>query len=71
MFEESGFCDEVIIMAEDEAYSEIFGKKAIVVEGQSDSDGIWYSAYIPGDRVWKVKACDTVPTGRRVLGALT
>ncbi len=70
MFEESGFCDEVFITATDETYSEIFGKTAVVLEGLREDGAIWYSAYVPGDKVWKVKACDTVPTGRRVPASL-
>lgn len=66
MFEESGFCDEVIITASGEAYREVFGKEAIVLQSSRDNEGIWLSAFVPGDRVWKVNACDTVPTGRRV-----
>lgn len=66
MFEDSGFCDEVIITAAGEAYSEVFGKEAYVVKGLREDDGIWYSAYVPGGALWKIRACDTVPTGRRV-----
>lgn len=70
MFEESGYCDEVIITASGDAYRPVFGKEAVVVTSSRDQDGIWYSAYVPGDRVWKVKACDTVPTGRRVSASV-
>ena len=66
MFEESGFCDEVIITATGEAYREVCGKEAFVIKGSRDEEGIWYSAFVPGGKVWKVRACDTVPTGRRV-----
>ena len=66
MFEESGFCDEVFITATGEAYRKITGKTAVVLKGSREKDGIWVSAYVPGDKVWKVKASDTVPTGRRV-----
>lgn len=67
MFEESGFFDEVIITASGEAYTDICGKEAVVLHGSRDKDGLWLAAYVHGDRVWKVKACDIVPTGRRVL----
>lgn len=66
MFEESGYCDEVIITAPGDEYRSVFGRKAVVLNSSRDQDGIWYSAYVPGDRVWKIKARDTVPTGRRV-----
>lgn len=66
MFEDSGFCDEVIITATGEAYSTVFGKEAYVIKGLREEDGIWYSAFVPGDKVWRVRACETVPTGRRV-----
>lgn len=68
MFEESGFCDEVIITASGEAYGEIFGKEAVVLKCQREDDGMWYSAYTVG-RVWKVRPRDTVPTGKRVSAA--
>ena len=70
MFEESGFFDEVIITAADEAYRDICGKAAVILDGSRDEEGLWLSAYIPGDRVWKVKACDIVPTGRRVAASV-
>ncbi len=70
MFEESGFCDEVFITAAGEAYRKIRGKAAVVLKGAQEEDGIWYSAYVPGDKVWKIKACDTVPTGRRVSASI-
>ena len=70
MFEESGFCDEVIITASGEAFREILGKEAVVLGGLREEDGIWYSAYVPGDRVWKVPARETVPTGRRVSSSI-
>lgn len=65
MFEESGFCDEVIITAQDAMYQEILGKEAIVLQGERKEDGIWLSAYV-NQKMWKVRATDTVPTGRRV-----
>ena len=66
MFEESGFCDEVIIVSNEKAHSSIRGREAVVLGGSRDEDGIWYSAYIPGDKVWRVRVQDVVPTGRRV-----
>lgn len=69
MFEDSGFCDEVIITAGDETYREIFGKQAIVLQSERKEDGIWLSAYVD-NALWKVRAADTVPTGRRVSAAL-
>ena len=65
MSDESRFCDEVIITASDDAYSDITGESALVLRGFRESDAIWYAAYVPGGKVWNVKACDTVPTGRR------
>ena len=70
MFEDSGFCDEVIITATGEAFHEVYGKQAVVLKGLREDDGIWYSAFVPGDRVWKIRACDTVPTGRRVHSSM-
>ena len=66
MFEDSGFCDEVIIAAPGDAYRDVFGKEAFVLKGMREADGIWYSALVPGGKVWKIRASDTVPTGRRV-----
>lgn len=68
MFEESGFCDEVIVTASGEAYREIFGKEAVVLKCQREDDGMWYSAYTAG-RVWKIRPNETVPTGKRVPAA--
>jgi len=65
MFEESGFCDEVIITAAGDAYQDVRGKEAVVLKCLRDEDGLWYSAY-SGGQVWKVRASDTVPTGKRV-----
>ncbi|MDL2210078.1 hypothetical protein LJC26_04660 [Desulfovibrio sp. OttesenSCG-928-O18] len=70
MFEDSGFCDEVIITATGEAFREVYGKQAVVLQGQREDDGIWYSAFVPGDKIWKIRACDTVPTGRRVHSSI-
>ena len=66
MFEETGYCDEVIITACGEKFCDLTGKKSVVLHGFKEQGSIWYAAYVPGDRMWNVKACDTVPTGRRV-----
>lgn len=65
MFEEYGFCDEVIITAKDAMYHEVFGEKGIVLQGERKEDGIWLSAFVK-EKLWKVRAVDIVPTGRRV-----
>ena len=70
MFEDSKFCDEVIITASGEAYRAVFGKKAYVISGLRKDSEIWYSAFVPGDKVWRVRPCDTVPTGRRVHASM-
>jgi hypothetical protein len=66
MFEESGFCDEVIIASNEEIHSSIRGREAVVLSGTRDESGFWYSAYVPGDKVWRVRAQHVVPTGKRV-----